>query len=202
MIYRDFGKRALDLLVSSLMLLLLLPVFLLLGVLLSLHFRDSPFYTQLRAGKDGVLFPVLKFKTMSDARGGEGKPLSDEQRMTWLGNAIRKSSLDEIPQLLNVLRGDMSLVGPRPLLVEYLPLYTVHQARRHEVRPGVTGLAQVNGRNAISWEQKFDYDVDYVEGFSLGLDLKILFATIWTVLRSEGISPAGSVTVGRFTGSN
>lgn len=198
----DFGKRVLDLILSSLMFVGLFPVFLVLFLVLSVHFRGSPFYVQERPGKNGVRFQILKFKTMNNGRGVDGTLLSDEKRITAFGKIVRKTSLDEIPQLINVLKGDMSLVGPRPLLPEYLVLYDVTQARRHEVRPGVTGLAQINGRNAISWEQKFEYDVWYVDHLSFGLDLRILFQTLWNVLRGKGISQQGHVSVGRFTGSN
>lgn len=157
---------------------------------------------QERPGKNGIPFQILKFKTMDDEKGADGTLLSDEKRITWLGKLVRKTSLDEIPQLLNVLKDDMSLVGPRPLLPEYLLLYNGTQARRHEVKPGVTGLAQINGRNAISWEQKFDFDVWYVDHLSFGLDLKILFQTLWNVLRGKGVSQHGHVSVGRFTGSH
>lgn len=138
---------------------------------------------------------------MKDGGSASGKALSDEQRLTTFGKLVRKTSLDEIPQLINVLKGDMSLVGPRPLLEEYLPLYDENQARRHQVRPGVTGWAQINGRNAISWQQKFDYDVWYVDHLSFSLDLKILFMTLWNVLRGKGVSQQGHVTVGKFTGN-
>ncbi|MBN7813458.1 sugar transferase [Algoriphagus sp. H41] len=196
-----FGKRSLDLLVSSLMFLCLSPVFVTLCVVNFLYYRGTPFYFQERPGRQGLSFQILKFKTMSDARSKEGDLLPDEKRITWLGKILRKASLDEIPQLLNVLKGDMSLVGPRPLLPEYLLLYNPTQARRHEVRPGVTGLAQINGRNAISWEKKFDYDVWYVDHLSLGMDLQILFGTFWNVLRGKGVSQQGHVSVGKFTGS-
>jgi lipopolysaccharide/colanic/teichoic acid biosynthesis glycosyltransferase len=197
----NFGKRILDLILSSLMFVSLFPVFLVLFLILSMHFRGSPFYRQERPGKNSVSFQILKFKTMNDGRGTDGALLSDEKRITKLGKIVRKTSLDEIPQLLNVLKGDMSLVGPRPLLMEYLPLYGDIQVRRHEVKPGVTGLAQINGRNAISWEQKFDYDVWYVDHLSFRLDLKILFRTLWNVLRGKGVSQQGHVSVGKFTGS-
>jgi lipopolysaccharide/colanic/teichoic acid biosynthesis glycosyltransferase len=199
--YSDFWKRILDLILASLMFLILLPVFLLLFILLAIHFRGTPFFLQKRPGKDEKIFRIMKFKTMKSTTGSSGELLSDEQRITALGKLVRKTSLDEIPQLINVLKGDMSLVGPRPLLVEYLPLYSKVQARRHAVRPGVTGWAQINGRNAISWEQKFDYDVWYVDHLSFGLDVKILFGTLWNVLRGKGVSQHGHVTVGKFTGT-
>lgn len=183
------------------MFLCLSPVFVTLCIVNFFYYRGTPFYFQERPGRQGVSFQILKFKTMSDARSKEGNLLPDEKRITWLGKILRKASLDEIPQLLNVLKGDMSLVGPRPLLPEYLLLYNPTQARRHEVRPGVTGLAQINGRNAISWEKKFDYDVWYVDHLSLGMDLQILFGTFWNVLRGKGVSQQGQVSVGKFTGS-
>ena len=198
--YPDFGKRALDLVLSMLMFIGLFPFFLFLFLLLAPYFKGSPFFAQERPGKNGKHFRILKFKTMTDAVDENGNLLSDEKRLTSLGKIVRRTSLDEIPQLFNVLRGDMSLVGPRPLLPEYLPLYNERQARRHAVKPGVTGWAQINGRNAISWEQKFDFDVWYVDHLSFGLDLKILLETLWNVIRGKGVSQHGHVTVGRFTG--
>lgn len=199
--YPDFWKRVLDLILSVLLFLLFSPVFLVLYLILRIHFRSSPFFLQQRPGKNGKPFQIMKFKTMWDKSGLDGHHNSDEKRITALGKLIRKSSLDEIPQLLNVLKGDMSLVGPRPLLPEYLPLYNAKQARRHAIKPGVTGWAQINGRNAISWEQKFEFDVWYVDHLSLGLDLKILFQTLWNVIRGKGVSQHGHVSAGRFTGS-
>lgn len=199
--YPEFGKRVLDLVLSALMFLVLFPVFLILFLILSIHFKGSPFFLQERPGKNSRPFQIMKFKTMNDNKGGDGTLFSDESRITPLGKIVRRTSLDEIPQLLNVLKGDMSLVGPRPLLPEYLPLYSPAQARRHEIKPGVTGWAQINGRNAITWEQKFDFDVWYVDHLSFGLDLKILFQTLWNVLRGKGVSQHGHVTVGKFTGS-
>lgn len=198
--YPDFGKRALDLVLSSLMFIGLFPFFLLLFLILAVSFKGSPFFAQERPGKNGKQFWILKFRTMTDAVDTNGNLLADDKRLTSLGKIVRKTSLDEIPQLVNVLRGDMSLVGPRPLLPEYLPLYSERQARRHAVKPGVTGWAQINGRNAISWEQKFDFDVWYVDHLSFGLDLKILLETLWNVIRGKGVSQHGHVTVGRFTG--
>ncbi|GAA0881360.1 undecaprenyl phosphate N,N'-diacetylbacillosamine 1-phosphate transferase [Algoriphagus jejuensis] len=200
--YRDLGKRVLDLILATIMFMIILPVFLVLLVLLSIHFKGNPFFFQERPGKNESLFKIIKFKTMNDRREQNGLLASDDKRITAFGKIVRKSSLDEIPQLLNVIKGDMSLVGPRPLLVEYLPLYNEVQARRHDIKPGVTGWAQINGRNAISWERKFDFDVWYVGHISLGLDLKILFQTSWNVLRCKGVSQQGHVTVGKFTGSS
>lgn len=200
--YQVDGKRILDLVLSLVMFVCLLPVFIGLFLILSIHFGGLPFFFQERPGKDGVRFQIMKFKTMIDKKGEDGELLPDDKRITALGKIVRMTSLDEIPQLLNVLKGDMSLVGPRPLLSEYLPLYDAVQHRRHTVRPGVTGWAQINGRNAISWKQKFSYDVWYVDHLSFGLDLKILFQTLWNVLRGKGVSQQGHVTVGKFNGSN
>ncbi|MBC6369196.1 sugar transferase [Algoriphagus sp. AK58] len=199
--YPDFGKRALDLFLGGLMFIVFFPVFLLLFLVLSVHFGGSPFFFQERPGKNSRIFKIIKFKTMSDLRDEEGNPLPDEQRLSGLGKLVRKTSLDELPQLLNVIKGDMSLVGPRPLLVEYLPLYSKEQSQRHLLRPGVTGWAQINGRNAISWEEKFAFDVWYVHHVSFGLDVKILFRTLWNVLRGKGVSQQGHVTVGKFKGN-
>ncbi|GAA0559821.1 sugar transferase [Chitinophaga japonensis] len=199
--YKHIVKPLLDRLVVLLLLLLLSPVWLLLTVLLWIANDGKPFFFQQRPGLYGRIFRVIKFRTMTDQRDADGRLLPDEQRLTRIGSIVRKTSLDEIPQLLNVLKGDMSLVGPRPLLVEYLPLYNATQRRRHAVRPGITGWAQVNGRNAISWEQKFEYDVWYVEHISFALDLRILWMTLVKVLRSEGISAANTATMERFTGN-
>jgi undecaprenyl phosphate N,N'-diacetylbacillosamine 1-phosphate transferase len=200
--YRKFGKRILDSILTLLMFLILIPIFMLLFVVLSIHFRGSPFFYQERPGKYNKIFKIIKFKTMRDLWDKDGMLLSDENRITRLGSWVRKSSLDEIPQLLNVFKGEMSLVGPRPLLPEYLPLYTPQQIKRHLVKPGVTGWAQINGRNAISWSKKFEYDIWYVENLSFCLDLKILIVTLWNVVRGKGISQKGYVTVGRFNGAN
>ena len=200
MSYGDFGKRTLDLILATLMLLLILPVFIVLLVLLAIHFNGSPFFFQDRPGRSGSRFQIIKFKTMRDTRGMDPLLMSDDKRITALGQLVRKTSLDEIPQLINVIKGDMSLVGPRPLLLEYLPLYSSDQARRHDVRPGVTGWAQINGRNAISWERKFEYDVWYVDHISFALDIRILFYTLVKVCSGRGVSQQGHVTVPRFTG--
>lgn len=183
------------------MFLILFPIFFFLLILLSFHFQGSPFFFQDRPGKDKRLFKIMKFKTMKDAKDDREIMLSDEERITSLGKIIRKTSLDEIPQLINVLKGEMSLVGPRPLLMEYLPLYNSIQSNRHKVKPGVTGWAQINGRNTISWAQKFEYDVWYVDHLSFSLDLKILFQTLWNVIRGKGVSQHGHVTVGKFAGN-
>lgn len=198
--YRDLLKPAIDIGVALIALLLLSPVFLVLILLLWRANDGKPFFFQQRPGKNGRIFRVIKFKTMNDKRDAAGELLPDEVRLTPVGSIVRKTSLDEIPQLINVLKGDMSLVGPRPLLVEYLPLYNATQKRRHEVKPGITGWAQVNGRNAISWKQKFEYDVWYVDHISLALDLKIVLKTLQKVVRSEGINSATAATMEKFAG--
>ena len=200
-IYPHIIKPTLDKLISFTGLVLLSPILLILILLLAIANSGKPFFTQTRPGKNGRLFKVIKFKTMHDGRNAQGELLPDADRLTPVGRFVRKTSLDEIPQLINVLKGDMSLIGPRPLLVQYLPLYSPTQARRHEVKPGITGWAQVNGRNAISWEQKFEYDVWYVDHCSLTLDFKILLKTIQKVFKGEGISQEGQATAEAFRGS-
>ncbi len=197
--YRNFFKRITDFLVSIIGLLLLSPIFLLVMICLFFANQGKPFFFQKRPGKNGEIFSIIKFKTMNDKKDKDGNLLSDAERLTPVGIFVRKTSLDEIPQLINVIKGDMSLIGPRPLLVQYLPIYNNHQARRHEVRPGITGWAQVNGRNAISWKQKFDYDVWYVDHISFLLDMKIIFLTIKKVFIREGISQEGQATMEFFT---
>jgi lipopolysaccharide/colanic/teichoic acid biosynthesis glycosyltransferase len=199
--YKFFFKRTVDLFLSSFGFVILFPIFLTITLLLLIANQGKPFFFQLRPGKNSKVFKVVKFKTMNDKKDKDGNLLSDAERLTAIGNFVRKTSLDEIPQLLNVIKGDMSLVGPRPLLVDYLPLYNAEQRRRHEVRPGITGWAQVNGRNAISWDQKFAYDVWYVENLSFWLDLKIIWLTVMKVFKREGISAEGHVTVERFKGN-
>lgn len=199
--YRNFFKRAIDLVSSLLAFIVLLPVFIIITILLFVLNQGKPFFFQQRPGKNGRIFRVIKFKTMNDRRDAAGNLLPDELRLTAVGKFVRKTSLDELPQLLNVIKGDMSLIGPRPLLVDYLPLYNATQKRRHEVRPGITGWAQVNGRNAISWEQKFHYDVWYVDHLSFALDMRIILLTIKKVIRSEGINSANSATMERFLGT-
>lgn len=181
---------------------ILLPVFIILAGLLGMVNKGTPFFTQLRPGKDCRPFRVIKFKTMTDQRDAAGELLPDEKRLTGIGKLVRKSSLDELPQLINVIKGDMALVGPRPLLMEYIPLYSPAQRKRHEVRPGITGWAQVNGRNAISWKEKFAFDTWYAENISLWLDIKILFITIRKVFKAEGISGRGVATAEKFNGNN
>ena len=199
--YRNFFKPFLDFIISITAFLILSPVFLIIAFILSISNQGKAFFFQLRPGKNGKIFKVIKFKTMNDKMDNEGNLLPDAKRLTAVGKFIRKTSLDEIPQLLNVIKGNMSLIGPRPLLVEYLPLYNDCQKRRHEVKPGITGWAQVNGRNAISWEKKFEYDVWYVDHLSFLLDVKIFFLTIKKVFKSEGISSDTAVTMEKFTGS-
>lgn len=194
-------KRVLDLLVACGVLLLTLPLQLALGLLIYLDMGRPLLFRQQRAGRHGRPFVLLKFRTMRDALDADGRPLPDSERLTRLGQWLRKTSLDELPQLWNVIQGDMSLVGPRPLLMEYLPLYNKEQARRHEVRPGLTGWAQVNGRNAIGWKERFALDVWYVDHQSLWLDLKILWMTLGKVLKRDGISQPGQATMEPFRGN-
>lgn len=199
--YRSFIKPVLGLLVALSSLAILSPVFILVSIMLAICNRGTPFFVQSRPGKSGKIFKVIKFRTMNDRRSSDGILLSDSERLTKIGRIIRSASLDEIPQLLNVIKGDMSLIGPRPLLVEYLPLYNQEQARRHEVRPGITGWAQVNGRNAISWNEKFRLDVWYVDNLSFLLDIKILFLTFLKVFKREGINSSINVTMEFFRGN-
>ncbi len=199
--YRHFLKRLIDFFVALIAFLALSPVFALVIVFLLFANNGKVFFFQPRPGKNAKIFTVIKFKTMNDKKDAEGNLLPDKDRLTPIGAFIRKTSLDEIPQLLNVIIGDMSLVGPRPLLVEYLPLYNKEQQRRHDVRPGITGWAQVNGRNAISWRQKFEFDVWYATNISFLLDLKIIIKTLLKVVKSEGISAANAATMEKFTGN-
>lgn len=199
--YRNFIKRLIDITAACFGLLVLSLVLFVVTLALTVANNGKPFFFQTRPGKHGRLFRIVKFKTMTDAKDAEGQLLPDAERLTAIGNFVRKTSLDEIPQLINVLKGDMSLIGPRPLLPEYLPLYSPEQARRHEVRPGITGWAQVNGRNAVSWEDKFKMDVWYVDHLSFMLDIKILMMTVQKVLKSEGINTAGQATTERFKGN-
>lgn len=194
-------KRVFDTFIILLVLPVVLPVSLFIGVVVALKLGRPVLFVQNRPGLRGRPFRMCKFRTMKDERDAQGELLSDELRLTPFGRLLRSTSLDELPELLNVLRGEMSLVGPRPLLMQYLPLYNDHQRRRHEVRPGITGWAQINGRNAISWEQKFDLDVWYVDNRSLWLDIRILFLTIWKVFKRDGISQEGEATAAPFTGS-
>ena len=200
-IYRNFIKPLADFTIAILGALLLSPVFLIAAICLFISNRGNIFFLQERPRENGKVFTIVKFKTMNDDTDAHGNLLPDSQRLTKVGSIVRKASLDEIPQLLNVLKGEMSLVGPRPLLIEYLPLYNDDQMRRHEVKPGITGWAQVNGRNAISWEEKFKLDVWYVDNQSFWLDMKILWLTIRKVLVREGINQDGQATMEPFKGS-
>ncbi len=200
-IYRNFIKLLADFTIALLAALLLSPVFVIAAICLFISNRGSIFFLQRRPGANDKIFTIVKFKTMNDRTDALGNLLPDSQRLTKVGSIVRKSSLDEIPQLLNVLIGDMSLVGPRPLLIEYLPLYNDNQKRRHEIKPGITGWAQVNGRNAISWEEKFKLDVWYVDNQSFWLDMKIIWLTIRKVLVREGINQDGQATMEPFKGS-
>ena len=195
-------KRIFDITAAGVAVLLLSPVILVVAIQIRRKLGSPVFFRQIRPGKDGKPFQMVKFRTMLDAVDKQGNPLPDDQRMTPFGAFLRSTSLDELPELLNVLKGEMSLVGPRPLLMEYLPLYSKEQYRRHEVRPGVTGWAQVNGRNAISWEDKFKLDVWYVDKQSFWLDWKILFLTVKKVLVRNGISGEGEATMSKFTGND
>jgi undecaprenyl phosphate N,N'-diacetylbacillosamine 1-phosphate transferase len=201
-VYTSIVKPFLDRFVALLALVVALPLFIFAMVLIAIANRGRVWFIQARPGKDGKIFKVIKFKTMTDARDQNGDLLPDAQRLTKTGAFIRKTSLDELPQLLNIIHGDMSFVGPRPLLIEYLPLYSSQQMHRHKVKPGITGWAQVNGRNAISWQEKFNYDLWYVENISFLLDIRILFMTALRVLKAEGISSGSSVTMEKFAGNN
>lgn len=199
--YKFFFKRIIDFVLALLGLCLLSPLFIVVTIGLSFANQGKPFFFQFRPGLNGVIFKIIKFKTMNDKKDISGELLGDQERLTKIGSFVRKTSLDEIPQLFNVLIGDMSLIGPRPLLPQYLPLYNEFQNKRHEVRPGITGWAQVNGRNAISWQRKFEYDVWYVQNFNFMLDFKIFFLTIKKVFVSEGINMQGQVTTEAFKGN-
>lgn len=197
-VYQRFVKPLLDFIISLTAFCILLPVTLLVALLLFIANRGDVFFVQPRPGKGGKVFHVIKFKTMNDLKDKQGNLLPDEKRLTPVGKFVRKTSLDEIPQLLNVMKGDMSLVGPRPLLVDYMPLYSEEQKRRHDVKPGITGWTAVNGRNAISWDEKFRLDLWYVEHISFALDMKILFLTVAKVLKSEGVTAKGHATMPSF----
>ena len=201
--YRDFFKRGIDFLIALVALVCISPV--LAVVTIWLHFANKgagAFFLQERPGLHGKIFKIIKYKTMTDERDAEGNLLPDKDRLTKVGKFVRSTSIDELPQLINVLKGDMALVGPRPLLPEYLPLYSIEQARRHEVRPGITGWAQCHGRNGISWTEKFKLDVWYVDHCSLSTDIRIIITTIKTVLNRDGISQEGNATMDPFNGSN
>lgn len=199
--YIHFFKRILDFLLAGLGFIILFPIFFIITIVLLFTNNGKPFFLHARPGKNEVIFQVIKFKSMNDKKDDNDEFLDFQLRVTKFGNFIRKYSLDEIPQLLNVLKGDMSLIGPRPLLVQYLPLYDQKQKQRHQVKPGITGWAQVNGRNAISWEQKFEYDVWYVKNISVLIDLKIIFLTIKKVLFKEGVNNSDNLNMTTFTGS-
>ena len=199
--YKFFLKRIFDFLLSLTAILLLSPLFLILIIAGMVKMGGNPFFTQERPGKNGKIFKLVKFKSMNNKRDENGELLPDEVRLTNYGRFIRNTSLDELPELINILKGDMAIVGPRPLLVRYLTRYNATQARRHEVRPGLTGLAQVNGRNAISWEEKFRYDVEYVDKVSLLLDIKIILKTALKVVKRDGISSETSATMEEFMGN-
>ena len=199
--YRLFIKRCLDFVLSLIALVFLSPVLLIVAVLVRIKLGTPVIFKQERPGRNEKIFRMYKFRTMTDQKDSEGRLLPDEIRLTPFGKKLRSTSLDELPELFNILKGDMSIVGPRPLLVRYLPLYNERQRHRHDVRPGFTGLAQVHGRNSISWEEKFEWDVKYVEKLSFGLDVKIILQTVKTVLKREGISSGTSVTMEEFKGT-
>ena len=201
MMYRKIFKPLFDMVLSISLLVLSSPILFVTIILLFIANRGKVFFVQSRPGKCGETFNLIKFKTMNDRRDANGGLLPDADRLTETGKFIRKLSIDELPQLINVIKGDMSLIGPRPWLVEYIPLYSDFQMRRHEVKPGITGWAQVNGRNALSWGKRFEFDVYYVDHLSFGFDLKIFFLTIWNILSGKGISGEGSVTMKKFSGN-
>ena len=199
--YAKVWKRVLDFVLSLIALIVLSPVLLVLTVVGAIVMKGNPFFTQLRPGKDEKIFKLVKFRTMTMEKDKDGKLLPDEKRLTKYGRFLRASSLDELPELLNILKGDMSIVGPRPLLVQYLDRYTEEQSHRHDVRPGLTGLAQIKGRNALSWEEKFALDLEYIKNITLIGDLKILFGTVLAVLKRDGISSETSATMEEFMGA-
>ncbi len=200
--YIKVFKPLLDRLAALFLMILFLPIYLLVALIIYIKMGRPIFFTQERPGYKGKIFKIYKFRTMSNKRDENGELLPDEKRLSKVGKTIRSLSLDELPQLFNILKGDMSFIGPRPLLVEYLPLYNKEQQRRHDVKPGITGWAQVNGRNAISWKEKFRYDVEYVENISFLFDMKILWLTIVKVFKKEGISQEGRATMEKFDGKN
>ncbi len=200
--YKSFIKSILDFSIAFIGLIIVLPILLIIAIVLAITNNGNSFFFQTRPGKNEKLFKIVKFKTMNDKKDKNGQLLPDENRITFMGKILRKTSLDELPQLINVLKGDMSLIGPRPLLVEYLPLYNNEQKKRQNVKPGITGWAQINGRNLISWKQKFDYDVWYVNNISFKLDVKIFFRTIVGVLKSDNIYSGSKFSMNRFNGKN
>lgn len=199
--YKKSIKRVLDFILSLVLLVVFSPILFIIWLLVRIKLGSPALFKQERPGKNEKIFTIYKFRTMNEKKDHDGNLLPDEKRMTGFGTMLRRTSLDELPELLNILKGDMSFVGPRPLLIKYLPLYNKFQARRHEVRPGLTGYAQVNGRNAISWEQKFEYDVHYIDNLSFMLDLKIFFKTIGKVLKKDDISQDGEATMEEFMGT-
>lgn len=201
MFYKNYGKRILDFILSIIAIIVLSPAMLVIAILVRVKLGSPVIFKQRRPGLNEKIFTLYKFRTMTDKKDENGELLPDNVRLTEFGRMLRSTSLDELPELYNILKGDMSFVGPRPLLVQYLPLYNEHQRCRHDVRPGLTGWAQVNGRNAISWEEKFDLDIEYVNNISLLLDLKIIFLTIKKVFLREGINQPGEATMEYFTGS-
>lgn len=200
-LYKNYIKQVIDFVLSLVALILLSPLFLIISVLVRLKLGSPIFFTQERPGKDGNIFLMYKFRTMTDARDEDGELLSDDIRLTRFGKALRSTSLDELPEMWNILKGDMSIVGPRPLLTQYLPLYNDHQKRRHEVKPGLTGYAQVNGRNTLDWPKRFDLDVKYIDNINFLLDCKIILQTIKKVIVKEGISSESSSTMEPFKGN-
>jgi undecaprenyl phosphate N,N'-diacetylbacillosamine 1-phosphate transferase len=197
----SYIKVVFDIIFSLLGLIILSPLIVLTAIILTITNKGNPFFTQQRSGKHNKAFIIIKFKTMNEKTDKDGNLLPDAERLHFIGRIIRKSSIDELPQLINVLKGDMSLIGPRPLLMEYLPLYNEEQKKRHNVRPGISGWAQVNGRNAISWQDKFKFDLWYIQNLSIKLDLKILWLTFVKVFKSEGISKKGHATIEKFKGN-
>ena len=200
--FQNVVKRTIDIVCSGLGLIVLSPILLITAVLIRIKLGSPIFFTQDRLGKDGKVFKMIKFRTMLDAVDKWGEPLPDEERMTSFGQLLRSTSIDELPELINVFKGDMSLVGPRPLLVEYKELYSPEQFRRHEVRPGITGWAQVNGRNTLGWSERFKLDVEYVDNYNIFMDIKILLMTVLKVVKRDGISQEGHVTMEKFNGNN
>ena len=202
LLYRSFFKRFYDMLLSGIALIILSPILLVLMIIGAIKMKGNPFFTQLRPGKNEKIFKLIKFRTMTCEKDEQGNLLPDEKRLTKYGKILRATSLDELPELINIFIGNMSIVGPRPLLVQYLPLYNEKQKHRHDVRPGLTGYAQVNGRNAISWEARFDLDVEYNQKISLWMDIKILLKTVLAVFKREGISSETSATMEEFKGTD